>query len=208
MARESSLWKWLAKARLELEDALHFQRIENAIAAGFPDVEGYLTTNDASGAFVIELKSQDRPARSSTPVRFKLKGRDKQIEFMETRWRLGGNAFWLLQVGSGPERRLYLAPGDLGPRLKTGLTESELAVECVTGSGMVFPKTVRPRDILESVITCRKRPSSHLRVSLTSDSCKSTMSLHPPGEPPRFAVGATHVVGLSKRSPSSARSKC
>jgi len=162
MSRESSLWSWLAKARRALADDLHMERIENLLGAGTPDVEGFLRTTHRGAGFVLkstfwlELKSSERPARSSTPIRFKLKGREAQIEFMRRRWELGGNAFWLLQVGSGPDRRLYLAPGDAGAQLLHGVTESELAVLCAhTGN---FPKNVSPEAILKRVIECRRLP--------------------------------------------------
>lgn len=175
MARESGLWHWLSQARRYYGAALHMQRIENFLAAGTPDVEGFLKlppsftqipgskislsagTEIVEGQFWLELKSSERPARPETPIRFKLKDREEQIEFMRHRWELGANAFWLLQVGSGHSRQLLLAAGDLGAKLQRGLTESELMVECChTG---FFPKTISPKDILKRVVICRKLPS-------------------------------------------------
>ena len=153
MARESSLWKWLSKARLALPDTLQIERVENSIAAGFPDVDGFLAP---AGAFQIELKSTERPARPATPVRFALRGREKQIEYMRKRWELGGNAFFLLQVGSGSDRILYLAPGNIGAELQRGITEMALAIACLrTG---IFKSPISQKDILERITSCRLSP--------------------------------------------------
>jgi hypothetical protein len=153
MARESSLWKWLSKARLELPDKLQFERVENSLGAGFPDVDGFLAPH---GAFQLELKSTERPARPATAIRFALRGREAQIAYMRKRWELGGNAFFLLQVGSAADRLLYLAPGNLGEKLKAGIVESALAAECVyTG---IFNHPFSRQDILKRVTTCRLNP--------------------------------------------------
>lgn len=157
MTLESGLWSWLSKARLELGPALHMDRIENMLSAGTPDVEGQLNLTPWIGQFWIELKSHERPVRRSTPIRFPLKRREAQIEFMRKRWEIGGNAFWLLQVGSGHERRLYLAAGDMGDMLKDGLTESELAVEVATYGAL--PPKLTPVDVLKWIVTCRAKLS-------------------------------------------------
>lgn len=147
MAREAQLSAWLMKAR---GDDVQITRVENLCGAGFPDVDGY-----AGGAFQIELKSTKRPARGSTPLRFALRGREAQIEYLRKRWSLGGAAFFLLQVGSGADRVLYLAPGDLGDRLREGLTESELALECAPWG--VFKRTT-PAEVIKRVVECRSNP--------------------------------------------------
>ncbi|WP_027521730.1 hypothetical protein [Bradyrhizobium sp. Ec3.3] len=154
MARESSLWNWLSKARLELPDHVHMERVENMLGAGFPDVDGYFAPH---GAFQLELKSTKRPARPTTPVRFALKGREAQMAYLKKRWGLGANAFFFLQVGEGADRTLYLAPGDIGESLKAGILESALAVECVfTG---IFRSPFSRKDILKAITTCRRNPS-------------------------------------------------
>ncbi|MCK1668668.1 hypothetical protein [Bradyrhizobium sp. 153] len=156
MARESSLWTWLSKARLEFPDVLHMERVENMLGAGFPDVDGYLRPH---GAFQLELKSTTRPARPTTPVRFALQKRDAQIKFLRTRWELGANAFFLLQVGEASDRVLYLAPGNVGDKLKAGILEAALAVECVNTG--IFKHPFSRRDILKAVTTCRRNPSQN-----------------------------------------------
>ncbi len=165
MARESALWSSFSKsARKEIADCgiLHMERIENMLGAGTPDVEGFVKffgTSDAPplrGQFAIELKSSERPAKNTTPVRFKLRGREAQIEWMRKRWELGGNAFFLLQVGSGHDRILYLAPGNMGEALKNGIIETAIAIACLeTG---VFTPPISAKDILHRVISCRRSP--------------------------------------------------
>lgn len=169
MALESSLWNWLSKARVAFQDDLHMERVENLIAAGTPDVEGYVRFPGRDvvpgdrplpmrGAFQIELKSSARPVRPATPVRFKLRDREKQIAFMRRRWTIGGNAFFLLQVGEGAERSLYLAPGDLGAVLQGGIIEAALAVACLS-TGVWSGSRISQSDILKRIIQCRARAS-------------------------------------------------
>lgn len=123
MARETQLWNTLRQARLVLKDRLHMHRVENTASPGSPDVEGFLET---MGHFEFELKSTDRPVREETPVRFDMAGREKQIEYLRRRWAIGGACFWLLQVGSGAGRQIYMVEGDKGPALKAGVTEDTL----------------------------------------------------------------------------------
>jgi hypothetical protein len=163
MARESQLWKWLSAARDPMRDRLDLRRVEDSISAGFPDVDGFLIKmplhsdedEDRLG-FKIELKSEVRPAKPTTPIRFKVQKRAAQIEFMRKRYAMGEAAYFLLQVGEGADRILYLAPGDVGARLKAGLTESELAVICATENGMIFTKA-KPHHVIEGIYTCFKR---------------------------------------------------
>lgn len=174
MARESALWGWLSNARHHFGAALQMTRIENMIGSGTPDVEGFLQdkpkaersisttpwpapTYSPSGQFWLELKSSERPARPATPVRFKLRDREHQIYFMRRRWQLGGNAFWLLQVGSGSRRRLFLAPGDAGAKLHAGMTEAELAALCCNTGIFSSETRFKPQDVLQRVIICRHR---------------------------------------------------
>lgn len=148
MARESGLSRWLMDARRTLP-GLQITRVENSVGAGFPDVDGYLREY---GAFQIELKSTKRPARESTPLRFALRGRDAQIDYLARRWVLGGAAFFLLQVGDGADRTLYLAPGSAGARLRAGITESELAALC--GPACIFRRCTAA-DLLTRMPQCR-----------------------------------------------------
>lgn len=162
MALERSLWAWLKKARLVFGAALHMERVENSVGAGFPDVEGYLQTDEHGGQFALELKSSERPVRNTTPVRFKFRNREAQIEWMAQRWRLGGNAFFLLQVGSGPDRILYLVPGDHGELLARGVIEAQLAVFALS-AGVFAGKAISQKDILIRAVTCRQRQQFLLR---------------------------------------------
>jgi hypothetical protein len=134
MSRESSLWSSLSKARsLFGPDQIQLERVENLVAFGMPDVDGYLHTHFGRGAFTLELKAEERPARPETPLRFKV--RDSQLEWNKKRWRLGGRAFYLCQVGSGSRRILYLVPGDYGGVLREGIREADLKRLCAMPRG-------------------------------------------------------------------------
>jgi penicillin-binding protein-related factor A (putative recombinase) len=123
MARENQLWNTLKQARLVLRDRLHMNRVENSASPGSPDVEGFL---EGMGAFQFELKSTERPTREESPVRFDMKRREKQIEYMARRWAIGGACFWLLQVGSGAGRQIYMLEGDKGTQIRDGMNEDQL----------------------------------------------------------------------------------
>lgn len=170
MARESSLWQWLVKAKYEpdLRGRLDLRRVEDSIGAGFPDVDGAFVHGvhePALGGFVrrgvlsfkLELKSEVRPARASTPIRFKVQKRFAQLEFMQRRYDMGEAAYFFLQVGEGADAMRYLLPGNLGGRLRDGVNESELAVLCATENGMVFDRTVKPAIVIERIQTCYSR---------------------------------------------------
>ncbi len=121
-SRESGLWNWLSKARKHYRDHLHMNRVENALAAGMPDVEGTLLDKQ----FFIELKSSARPARETTAVRFAVRDRQAQIDWLEARWTLAGNAWLLLQVGSGHRLIRYLVPGCYAETIYDGVTEQKI----------------------------------------------------------------------------------
>lgn len=141
MSRENQLWAWLKKARLELPDDLDLNRVENGVMKGMPDVEGHLR---GQGQFWLELKSAERPARTSTPVRFKFQ--PGQPEWLVRRWALGGRAFVLCQVGSGGDRRLYLIRGHFAFEAATGLTEQQLAQ-----TGPVLAPRVKPEEVVRRI---------------------------------------------------------
>lgn len=173
MAKESQLWEWLSKAKLDTNHRVDMRRVEDAMAAGFPDVDGFawlavgcgpsvvFTPEDPDGecsllSFKLELKSEKRPKNSATPLRFKVQKRFAQLAFMNKRYQMGEDAYFLLQVGEGAERRIYLAPGDIGARLKNGITEAELARACVS-HGHMFPGNVKPIDIIIGIARCSAR---------------------------------------------------
>lgn len=158
MSKESSLWSWLAQARTRVAGRCHLTRIENCISAGTPDVEGQVLLADRlKGQFWLELKSNIRPARRTTPIRFSFRNREAQIQWMKTRWDIGGNAFFLLQVGSNHDRTLYLAPGNAGRYLAEGMIESDLMIACCNTG--VFPSPISHEDLFRRIIQCRSRPS-------------------------------------------------
>lgn len=123
MARENGLWKWLKNAKLHFRETLSLGRIENAVGAGWPDVEGYQVD---LGQIWIELKSAARPANPATPVDLK-HTRDAQVRWLTKRWALGQAVFILIQVGSGAEARRYLIAGELAQEVHDGQTEAWLA---------------------------------------------------------------------------------
>lgn len=144
VSRECALWAWFKKARKEVPD-LHMCRIENAVMSGMPDVEGHWK---GCGQFWLELKSAARPKKSDTPIRFKI--RDAQIAWLNRRWSLGGYAYWLIQVGSGFDRTIYLVPGLHGWSLQKGVTETRLSeLACAA-----FSKHCSQKDILVRLFQC------------------------------------------------------
>lgn len=125
MARETALWTWLKKAKPHFRYDLHMNRVENSTMKGMPDVEGHLI-GQGFGQFWIELKSSARPARPATPVRFKVRDREAQVEWLRRRRMVGGKAWLLLQVGSGGARKHYLVPGEDAGEVYEGATEQRL----------------------------------------------------------------------------------
>lgn len=123
-ARESGLWKWLRKAQFHYRGALAMYRVENMLAAGMADVEGSLLDSQ----FFAELKSEARPARENTPIRFKVKDREAQMNWLKERWRLAGNAWLFVQVGSSHQAARYLIPGQYAQSVYDGLCEADIAI--------------------------------------------------------------------------------
>lgn len=122
MAKESSLSRWLMGARQEMGPDLHMGRVENRAAAGTPDVEGCYR----GSLFWAELKSSKRPARPSTPIRLATRGREEQALWAISRTYAGGVAWYLIQVGHGHKRRLYMIDGCNVEELHAGATEARL----------------------------------------------------------------------------------
>lgn len=101
---EKTLWQWASKARLDLGDELHVTRVENVAGEGHPDAEGCYR----GVQFWLELKVAKRPARSATLLRFGSPLRDSQVDWARKRIAAGGRVWYLIQVGSGHERQVYL----------------------------------------------------------------------------------------------------
>lgn len=109
MALESALWQRVRKGGVALRllgHKVHLCRIENSVGVGNPDVNGCI-----NGTLIdIELKSEDRPARASTPIRPKVK--PSQSIWHHDRAEAGCKTAWvLIQVGDNSGARLYLIPG-------------------------------------------------------------------------------------------------
>jgi hypothetical protein len=144
VARENRLWGWLRKA--DGTPRLMMERVENAITSGTPDVTGCFEGSH----FWIELKSAPRPKRPTTPVRFPT--RTAQVEWHEDWWKAGCSCWWLVQVGHGHSRAIYMLPGHMGAKLHEGMTEVDLASASVLRSSKptvfeVLNKAHRPIDI-------------------------------------------------------------
>lgn len=121
MARESALWGWLSKLKQQVKgprNNLQAERIENAVGSDYPDVEGCYN----GCQFHWELKSVKRPAREGTPIRIPHLT-DGQVRWHKKRHDCGGNSYFLVQVGSGHRRMIYLLPGLFGEKMQEGQTE-------------------------------------------------------------------------------------
>lgn len=128
MARETTLWTWLKKARDVFGEALHMRRVENAAGVGDSDVDGLLHGRP----FSIEDKVAKRPARENTVLKFGSELTVAQVEYARRRIMAGGGAGFLIQVGSGYDREIYFVHGLLGPTLAAGVTEPWLRATAQT----------------------------------------------------------------------------
>lgn len=128
MARESSLWQRCITGRIALQDRghlLHLGRIENSAGSGNPDVDGCL---DGTQLW-IELKSELRPKRRTTPIRFKV--RESQSDWHRLRSEAGCRTNWVLvQVGESHKAKLYLIAGRDYDKLIAPEDELELISWC------------------------------------------------------------------------------
>ena len=145
MARESTLWSWLRKAD-NGNPTLMLGRMENLVEVGRPDVDGIWR----GVTFQLELKVAKRPSRRTTKLAWGSPVKDNQVEWILRRLAAGGAAAWLLQVGEGPERAVYLLHGAEGPWLINGVTESELRERAL----LVDPQ---PFDVIMGACAIRKR---------------------------------------------------
>jgi hypothetical protein len=115
VARESALWQRLRTGRTELLHRgykVHINRIENAVTSGLPDIEGCICAplEILGGQLWVEMKSNERPKRSTTPIHPKT--RESQSIWHKARTEAGCRCHWvLIQVGSGHQSSLYLIPG-------------------------------------------------------------------------------------------------
>jgi hypothetical protein len=120
---ETTLWEWLRGARRAIGPALHMRRVENAVGVGDGDVDGVLEARD----FMLELKFAKRPARESTPLTLGHNVTNEQIDFARDRLAAGGAYAFLIQVGAGADRAIYLVPPHVGPALQARMiTEKDL----------------------------------------------------------------------------------
>lgn len=104
MPTESTLWDWTSQAKRVFGNLLHLCRIENLVGVGHADVEGCLE----GVQFWLELKVAKRPARRATKLRFGSPLRESQVDWAKKRIAAGGRVWYLIQVGAGHERQVYL----------------------------------------------------------------------------------------------------
>lgn len=127
MAKENTLWTWLAKARRSLI-GLDMERVENSVATGTPDVDGHYNKR----SFKIELKRAQRPRQSETIT---IKWQKRQQPWLKRRWNAGGLAWLLIAVGEGSNIRRYLIRGsdveNLGPTELSGKALVQKTTEAV-----------------------------------------------------------------------------
>ena len=103
-SRETSLWRWLSKAKPIYRKRLFMRRVENLVSSGFSDVIGCCDEVN----FYIELKCEDYVDDKEIHVRFE----PGQIEFMEELIDAGGNYYVLLNAKnlvSGKETKLLIS---------------------------------------------------------------------------------------------------
>ena len=109
MALEKALWQRVRKGGVALKHLGHrvmLTRIENMVDEGTPDMEGCID----SAQVWAELKSCERPARSNTPIRPKV--RPSQSDWHRERTAAGSRHHYvLIQVGEQSQAKLYLIPG-------------------------------------------------------------------------------------------------
>lgn len=131
---EKNLWNSMRTAMKVFGPKIHYTRIENSVSDSFPDVEIQLSVAGSSFNSVIELKTAGRPVHFETPVAVKI--RPGQVRWLGKRWKVGGNAWVLIQVGSGHELARFLVPGHLAAEVSEGRTEKWLE-----DHSMCHPKT-------------------------------------------------------------------
>jgi hypothetical protein len=97
MSKESSLWRLFHKHLRRHGD---FQRIENLVGVGMPDVNGVLFSTKRE--VWIELKQIERwPARATTPLRI-AHYTQEQRDWIAHRGKIAGNVYMLVGIASSP----------------------------------------------------------------------------------------------------------
>lgn len=108
---ENNLWGWLYKY-FRTMDQLDWQRVENGVGGGTPDVEVCFR----GIGFWIELKVAEARKRGNT---CNVSYRPLQLPWLKRRTKKGGRAFVLIQYRD----KRYLVPGN-----KAALTEGTVQV--------------------------------------------------------------------------------
>jgi hypothetical protein len=136
--RESNLWNWLRQAEQHVAPLeLFWERIENGIARGTPDIHGVYRCV----AFVCELKAIARTTTLNCELR------NDQALKLRGWWHAGGLSWILVQVGMGRQAVRYLVEGRDAAKLCLPISETyleDLSVNCLDESA--------PLDILRTMI--------------------------------------------------------
>jgi len=140
---ESGLWKWIRRDTDYIEE-LDIGRVENMVAKGWPDVNGCWDGYE----FWIELKvvpKRPKTDRGGITVTFQ----SEQPDWLETRWRVGGACFVLVQVGMGHEAKRYLIPGNCVYLFNGTVIDESLLDEL---------SVCKPKDKARQIIKKARRP--------------------------------------------------
>lgn len=123
---KTALGGWLVSGARRSPGSIQFKPVENMAAKSMPDREGYI---EGLGQFWVELKAARRPSRLSTPVRFVFQ--EGQSSWLRKRWKMGGSAWLLCQVGSSWHARRYLLKGADAGIIEEGVQEQWMVDHCV-----------------------------------------------------------------------------
>lgn len=115
--RKPEQWLWDAlRSHAAKDQSVYFERIENVVGDGMPDVVA-LADGPLSVTSFVELKARTTwPVRKDTPVFTDDTGmRVSQINWHLNWTRRGGNSYVLIGVGVLRQRQLFLLSGALAP---------------------------------------------------------------------------------------------
>ena len=131
MSHEALLWDWMHEHGKTMP-GLHWQRIENGLARGTPDVEGCYQGR----SFWIELKAENRPKRETTPIRLPM--RIEQVRWLAKRHAVLGSCWVYVRVGLRTEAARYLIRGNWAHQLLEPVMERDLVLWSELGGDHTF----------------------------------------------------------------------
>lgn len=143
MAIDAGLWAWIQPVWKTIKE-LHFERVENGVASGTPDVDACYKGK----AFKIELK---RGVTFKTNDEVEIAFRKTQPSWLKKRWSVGGNAWVLIKTGMGATMKLYLIRGcDIGTVRTVGEKSLWRTNERHLADISVIVQNAKPEDILRA----------------------------------------------------------